>query len=165
LIDKGMVQELGYSRGAVIKMRQSEMAAKAGSARPTGHGFMLPNEMGEAPLNIVFRGAPAGSSQTVEEMIASMDRGILVTRLWYIREVDPYEKVLTGMTREGTFLVEHGKVECGIRNLRFNQSLIQMLRNVESLGEAVRASGEESIDMVVPPMKVRDFNFTETTRF
>ena len=63
------------------------------------------------------------------------------------------------------FLIEGGKLQCGIRNLQFNQSLIQMLRNVESLGEAVRASGEESIDMVVPPMRVRDFNFTETTRF
>ena len=160
-----MVQDLAYSRGAVIKLRQSEMAPKAGSVRPTGHGLMLPNEMGEAPLNIVFRGAPAGSSQTVEEMIASMDRGILVTRLWYIREVDPYEKNLTGMTRDRTFLVERGKVQCGIRNLRFNQSWIQMLRNVECLGEAVRASSGESIDMVVPPMNVRDFNFTETTRF
>jgi predicted Zn-dependent protease len=116
-------------------------------------------------VNIVFHGAPASSAQSVEEMIASKERGILVTRLWYIREVDPYEKVVTGMTRDGTLLVERGKVQCGIRNFRFNQSLIQMLRNIESLGEAVRASGEESIDMVVPPMKVRDFNFTETTTF
>ena len=88
-----------------------------------------------------------------------------MTRLWHIREVDAYEKNLTGMTRDGMFLIEGGKLQCGIRNLQFNQSLIQMLRNVESLGEAVRASGEESIDMVVPPMRVRDFNFTETTRF
>jgi predicted Zn-dependent protease len=165
LIDKGVVQDLAYSRGAARKMLQSEMAAKVGTVRPTGQGFMVPNEMGEAPLNIVFRGATSGRSQTVEEMIAATERGILVTRLWYIREVDPYEKVLTGMTRDGTFLVESGKVQCGVRNFRFNQSLIQMLRNVESLGEAVRASGEESIDMVVPPMKVRDFNFTEATKF
>jgi predicted Zn-dependent protease len=126
---------------------------------------MLPNEMGEAPLNIVFRGASAGSAQSVEEMIAGTERGILVTRLWYIREVDPYEKVLTGMTRDGTFLIEGGKLQCGIRNFRFNQGLTHMLRNVENMGEAVRASGEESIDMVVPPMKVREFNFTEVTKF
>jgi len=124
-----------------------------------------PVEPGEAPMNIVFSGAPVGSLQTVDQMIASTERGILVTRLWYIREVDPYEKNLTGMTRDGTFLVEHGRVQCGIRNLRFNQSLIHMLRNVEVLGRAVRASGEESIDMVVPPMKVGGFNFTEITRF
>jgi PmbA protein len=165
LIDKGVVRDLAYSRGGATKMRHSELAAKVGPVKPTGHGFMLPNEMGEAPLNIVFSGGANGGAQTVEQMIASTERGILVTRLWYIREVDPYEKILTGMTRDGTFLVEHGKVQSGVRNLRFNESLVHMLRNVELLGQAVRASGEESFDMVVPPMTVREFNFTETTKF
>jgi predicted Zn-dependent protease len=165
LIDKGVVKELAYSRGVTKKMRHSELTSKAGPIRPTGHGFMLPNEMGEAPLNIVFGGAPASESQTVDQMIASTDRGILVTRLWYIREIDPYDKILTGMTRDGTFLVTHGKVQCGIRNFRFNESLLHMLRNVEALGQPARACGEESIDMVVPPMKVREFNFTEATKF
>ena len=116
-------------------------------------------------MNIVFSGPEPDRSQSVEQMIASTERGILVTRLWYIREVDPYEKILTGMTRDGTFLVEDGKVQCGIRNFRFNESLIHMLQNVEAMGLPVRASGEESMDMVVPAMKVRDFNFTETTKF
>jgi len=165
LVDRGVVRDLAYSRGAARKMRQSQLADKVGTLRPTGHGFMLPNEMGEAPLNIVFFGADAGSVQTVEQMVASTERAILVTRLWYIREVDPYEKILTGMTRDGTFLVENGKVQAGVRNFRFNQSLVQLLRSVDSLGAAVRASGEESIDMVVPPVTVRDFNFTETTKF
>jgi predicted Zn-dependent protease len=98
-------------------------------------------------------------------MIASTDRGILVTRLWYIREVDPYEKVLTGMTRDGTFLVENGRVAGGIRNFRFNQGLLEMLSNVELLGPAVRATGEEAFEMVVPAMKVRDFHFSEVTKF
>ena len=71
-------------------------------------------------------------------MIASTEHGILVTRLWYIREVDPYEKIITGMTRDGTFLIENGKVRRGIRNFRFNQSLIDMLRNVEAMSEPVR---------------------------
>jgi predicted Zn-dependent protease len=98
-------------------------------------------------------------------MIASTDRGILVTRLWYIREVDPYEKIFTGMTRDGTFLIENGRVAGGLRNFRFNVGLIEILSNVEALAAAVRASGEEAADMVVPAMKVRDFNFTEVTRF
>jgi len=115
------------------------------------------------PANIVFGDAP--NPQTVEQMIASTEHGILVTRLWYIREVDPYEKILTGMTRDGTFLVENGKVQTGVRNFRFNESLIHMLSNVESMGTPVRASGEESFDMVVPAMKVHDFNFTEVTKF
>jgi predicted Zn-dependent protease len=88
-----------------------------------------------------------------------------VTRLWYIREVDPYEKILTGMTRDGTFLIENGKLAGGVRNFRFNESLIHMLSNVEAMGKLVRASGEESFDMVVPAVKVRDFNFTEVTKF
>jgi predicted Zn-dependent protease len=98
-------------------------------------------------------------------MISSTARGLLVTRLWYIREVDPYEKRMTGMTRDGTFLVEDGQVVCGVRNLRFNQGLIEMLKQVEMLGPAVRASGEEAFDMVVPAMKVGGFRFSEVTRF
>jgi predicted Zn-dependent protease len=101
----------------------------------------------------------------VEQMIASAERAILVTRLWYIREVDPYEKIFTGMTRDGTFLVEDGKVTSGVRNFRFNQGLMEMLSNVEALSPSVRASGEETFDMVTPAMQVRDFNFTEVTRF
>ena len=101
----------------------------------------------------------------MEEMIASTDRGILVTRLWYIREVDPYEKIFTGMTRDGTFLVEDGRVTAGLRNFRFNQGLIEILSNVEAISAPVRTSGEETFDMVVPAMLVRDFNFTEVTRF
>src|ERR1039458_3450047 len=165
LIENGVVRAVTYSRSSAKRMQASEMAGKVGPVRPTGHGFALPSEIGEAPLNIVFASPPEGESRTVEQMIASTERGILVTRLWYIREVEPYEKILTGMTRDGTFLVENGKVVCGIRNFRFNESLLHMLQNVEVMGTPVRSCGEESFDMVAPPMKVRDFNFTETTKF
>ncbi|HKD80054.1 MAG TPA: TldD/PmbA family protein [Candidatus Angelobacter sp.] len=163
LIEKGVVKNLVYARATAEKMRKSEFKEKVGEIRSTGHGFPLPNEMGEAPTNIVF--VTPGGEQTTEQMIAGTERGILITRLWYIREVDPYEKILTGMTRDGTFLVENGKVKNGLRNFRFNQSLIELLSNVEAMSQAVRASGEESFDMVVPAMKVRGFNFTEVTRF
>ena len=69
------------------------------------------------------------------------------------------------MTRDGTFLVQDGKIAGGIRNFRFNQGILEMLSNVEMLGPSVRAAGEESFEMVVPPMKVRDFNFSEVTKF
>jgi PmbA protein len=163
LVENGVVKQLVYARASAEKMKHSEHKDKVGPIAPTGHGFPLPNEMGEAPMNIVFE--PTGNPQTVEQMIASTERGVLVTRLWYIREVDPYEKILTGMTRDGTFLVEDGKIRQGIRNFRFNESLIHMLSNVEAMGTPVRASGEESFDMVVPAMKVREFNFTEVTKF
>jgi PmbA protein len=163
LVENGVVKRLVYARGTAEKMKRSEHKDKVGPIEPTGHGFPLPNEMGEAPMNIVFDASPRPIS--VDQMIASTERGVLVTRLWYIREVDPYEKILTGMTRDGTFYVENGQIRHGVRNFRFNQSLIQMLSNVEAMGTPVRASGEESFDMVVPAMKVRDFNFTEVTKF
>jgi predicted Zn-dependent protease len=151
LVDAGVPRELAYARSS---------AQRAG-VEPTGHGFPLPNEVGEAPLNIVI----AGGSATVDQMISATDLGILVTRLWYIREVDPYEKIMTGMTRDGTFLIENGRVNRGLRNFRFNQGIIELLNNVEALSPAARASGEETFDMVAPAMKVRGFNFTEVTRF
>jgi PmbA protein len=163
LVENGVVKRLVYARATAEKMKRSEHAANVGPIEATGHGFPIPNEIGEAPMNIVF--ARPRDPKTVEQMVTSTERGILVTRLWYIREVDPYEKILTGMTRDGTFLVEDGRVVCGIRNFRFNQSLIDMLSKVEQMSEPVRTSGEESFDMVVPAMKVRDFNFTEVTKF
>ena len=163
LVENGVIKQLVYARATAEKMRKSEFAGKVGEIAVTGHGFALPNEIGEAPVNIVF--LTPGGEQSTEQMIAKTERGILITRLWYIREVDPYEKILTGMTRDGTFLVESGKVKYGIRNFRFNQSLIETLNNVEAMSHADRASGEESFDMVAPAMKVRDFNFTEVTRF
>jgi predicted Zn-dependent protease len=163
LIENGVVKRLVYARGTAERMKSSEYKDKVGPIQATGQGFPIPNEMGEAPMNIVF-GAPA-NSKTIDQMVASTERGILVTRLWYIREVDPYEKILTGMTRDGTFYIEDGKVRYGVRNFRFNESLIEMLSKVDQMGTPVRASGEESFDMVVPAMKVRDFNFTEVTKF
>ena len=151
LIDRGVPKNLVYSRAA----------AKRAKKKPTGHGMALPNEWGEAPMNLVWQ----GGESSLQDMIASTDFGVLVTRLWYIREVDPYEKIMTGMTRDGTFLVDRGRIAGGIRNFRFNQSIIEFLNNVELLGPAVRAAGEESFEMVIPAMKVRDFHFTEVTKF
>jgi predicted Zn-dependent protease len=163
LVENGIVQRVVYARATAARMKNSEHKDKVGPIAATGHGFPLPNEMGEMPLNIVF--ASPKNPQTVEQMIASTERGVLVTRLWYIREVDPFEKMLTGMTRDGTFYVENGRVQHGVRNFRFNESLLHMLSNVEAMSLPVRSCGEESFDMVVPAMKVRDFNFTEVTRF
>jgi predicted Zn-dependent protease len=167
LVENGVVKRVVYARATAKKMKNSGYAGKVGPIEPTGHGFPLPNEVGEMPMNIVFAGPETASEkpQTVDEMIGSTERGVLVTRLWYIREVDPYDKIVTGMARDGTFLVENGKVQCGLRNFRFNESLISMLSNVDAMSVPVRASGEESFDMVVPAMKVREFNFTEATKF
>ena len=151
LVENGVPRELAYSR----------TAARHAGVQPTGHGFPAPSEYGEAPLNIVMRGGDA----RFDDLISSTNRGILVTRLWYIREVDPYEKIMTGMTRDGTFLVEDGRIVCGLRNFRFNQGLIELLNNVEMMTPEERASGEEAFDMVVPALRAGAFHFTEVTRF
>jgi PmbA protein len=144
-----------------LTLVESGVVKEIADSRTTGHGFPLPNDTGEAPVNLIIR----GGNTTVEQMIASTGRGILVTRFWYIREVEPYDKVMTGMTRDGTFLIEDGMIVCGLRNFRFNQSVVELLNNVESLSASVRSTGEEAIDMVVPAMKAHGFEFTEVTRF
>jgi PmbA protein len=151
LVRNGVVRDVAYSRAS---------AAKAG-VEPTGHGFPLPNETGEMPVNIVV----AGGKECLDDLIRSTGSGLLVTRLWYIREVEPYDKVMTGMTRDGTFLIRDGEIAAGVRNFRFNQSVVELLQNVESMSSSARASGEEAFDMVVPAMKAHGFRFTEVTRF
>jgi predicted Zn-dependent protease len=103
----------------------------------------------------------AGGSTPIEEMIKGTQRGILVTRLWYLREVDPRTILYTGLTRDGTFLVENGKISKAVRNFRFNESPLFMLNNLEALGPAQRLAGTEGGgDVVMPALKARDFNFT-----
>ena len=91
-------------------------------------------------------------------MIAGTERGILVTRLWYLRAVDPRTILYTGLTRDGTFLIENGKITRSVKNFRFNDSPLFMLNNLEGIGAAVRTAGGGSL--VMPTVKVRDFNFT-----
>lgn len=100
----------------------------------------------------------AGGDSTLERMVASTERGVLLTRLFYLREVDPRTIMYTGLTRDGTFLIENRRVSRSIRNFRFNESPLQMLNNLEAIGEPVRIGGGG--DIVMPALKVRDFNFT-----
>ncbi|MGO4891776.1 TldD/PmbA family protein [Flavobacterium sp. W21_SRS_FM6] len=97
----------------------------------------------------------SGGSQSLEDMIKSTRRGVLVTRLWYIRSLDPQTLLYTGLTRDGTFYIENGKIKYPIKNFRFNESPIVMLNNIEALGEPQRIDGD-----MIPPMKIRDFTFS-----
>jgi len=103
------------------------------------------------PSNFIMEGGDASR----EELIKSTKRGILVTRLWYIRSVDPQTLLYTGLTRDGTFYIENGEIRYPVKNFRFNESPIIMLNNLEALGEQVRINGN-----LIPYMKVRDFTFT-----
>lgn len=151
LVENGVVKNLVYGRKSAAKM----------NAKPTGHGVSEPSPEGEFPVNLVMTGGTA----SLDDMVKSTDRGILLSRVWYVRLVDPTSILLTGMTRDGTFLVENGKISYGIKNLRFNVSVIDMLNNVLALGPAVRAAGEGSFPAVVPALKVANFNFSSTTKF
>jgi predicted Zn-dependent protease len=136
LIKDGKVASLNYPR---------YWAEKKG-ARATGR-----------PGNMIM----AGGGKSLEELIAETKKGVVVTRTWYIRMVDPQSLLLTGLTRDGTFYVENGKIKYPIKNFRFNESPVAMLNNVDELGKPmVIAPDEVSFQMVIPPMRLRDFNFT-----
>jgi predicted Zn-dependent protease len=96
-----------------------------------------------------------GGDESLEKMIKNTRRGILVTRLWYIRSLDPQTLLYTGLTRDGTFYIEDGKIKYPIKNFRFNESPIVMLNNIEALGKPERIDGN-----MIPPMKIRDFTFS-----
>jgi predicted Zn-dependent protease len=100
----------------------------------------------------------------MDDLIRSTERGLLVTRFWYLRPVDQRTILYTGLTRDGTFLIENGKVTKPVKNMRFNDSPIFMLNNLEAMGAPVRVSasegGEPGQAIAVPPIKVRDFSFT-----
>lgn len=135
-VENGVLRQLAYSR----------FWAQKKNARPNG---------GPGAVKMV------GGDATTAQMIAATSRGILVTRLWYLRQVDPRTVLYTGLTRDGTFLVENGRITKAVKNLRFNESPLFMLNNIEAIGRAERVAGTESGgNIVFPALKVRDFNFT-----
>lgn len=129
-IENGVVKNMYYSRF---------WAEKQGvKAIPSPEGFIF-----------------AGGTESLADMIKGTKKGILVTRLWYIRAVDPQTLLYTGLTRDGTFYIEDGKIKYPVKNFRFNESPVIMLNNVEAIGKPVRANGN-----LMPPLKIRDFTFT-----
>ena len=135
-IEKGVVKNLSYSRYWAQKQGRKAVPS---------------------PNNVIM----AGGSASLEDMIKSTQRGILVTKLWYIREVDPQTILLTGLTRDGTFYIENGKIKHPVKNFRFNESPIIMLNNLETLGKPERVlSTESNQSYLIPPMKIREFTFT-----
>jgi len=120
------------------------------------------------PLAGGFRLDHAGARATLEELIKGVDRGLLVTRFWYIRPVDQRTLLFTGITRDGVFLIERGEVSRAVNNFRFNESPVAMLNNLVAIGRPERVSTSESGDVggpavVVPPLVVRDFSFTSVS--
>ncbi len=135
-VENGVLRQLFYSR----------FWAQRNSRQPTGF-----------PSSVKVQ----GGDQTLDQLIQSTERGVLVTRLWYLRQVDPRTILYTGLTRDGTFLVENGRIARSVRNFRFNDSPLFLLNNLEALGRAQRLGGTEAGgNIVMPAVKSRDFNFT-----
>lgn len=129
----------------------------------TGHSLPAPNTFGPIPINLFM----APGQVTKEEMLASTERGIWVTRFHYTNPVHPVKTVLTGMTRDGTFLIENGKITRPLKNLRFTQSILEAFDRVEMLGSQVKLVkyGWQSIGTCAPAAKIHAFQFTGTTEF
>jgi predicted Zn-dependent protease len=138
-VREGVVKNLNYNR----------YWAKKQGTEPT------PN-----PSNLIIEGGNA----SIEEMIKTTERGVLVTRLWYIRLVDPQTVLFTGLTRDGTFLIEQGRIKSAVNNFRFNETPVKILNNIEAMSPVVRITGSErvgaNLPVLAPALKVRDFSFT-----
>ena len=147
-IKDGVVENMSYSRYWAQKQGVSEERAVPSLREGWGR-----RSVG------AFEGAPGvimdGGTQSLDELVKGVKRGVLVTRMWYIRPVDPQTVLYTGLTRDGTFYVEDGEIKHAIKNFRFNESPVIMLNNIEALGKPVRANG-----CLIPPMVVRDFTFS-----
>jgi predicted Zn-dependent protease len=135
-IEKGIVKNLSRSRYWALKKGKKPL--------PSPSGIIMD-----------------GGNKTLAEMIKGTEKGILVTRLWYIRSVDPQTLLLTGLTRDGTFYIENGEIKFPVKNFRFNESPVIMLNNLEELGIPERTvSAESENHYLLPPLKIRDFTFT-----
>jgi predicted Zn-dependent protease len=119
---------------------------------------------GRQPNNFPGSWAMTGGNASMDEMIRSTERGLLVTRMWYIRPVDPRTILFTGLTRDGTFLIENGRITSAVKNLRWNESPIFLLNNIEQMSAPVAVSaddgGEGGGSVLVPAIKARDFTFS-----
>jgi len=127
----------------------------------TGHGLPAPNSYGPIPTNLFLK---AGTS-SIEELITSTKKGILVTRFHYTNIEDPIKTTLTSMTRDGTFLIKEGKIVNGVKNLRLTQSILEALCNVEQISKETCLIDSGFGACNVPALKIKDFNFTGVTEF
>ncbi len=146
VIEKGVARSPVYDR---------QTAAREGR-ESTGHGLPVPNTYGPIAHHLVLEGGP----ESLDGLVAGVARGLLVTRVWYTNLVDPGTVTLTGMTRDGLFAIEGGRVTHAVRNFRFNQSVVELLNHVEALGVPELVNG-----VVCPAVRVGGFHMSSLTEF
>lgn len=144
-VDKGVVANLAYDRYWASKTGK-EANSGGGGGRGGGGGFG-----GEGALTL------QGSGDSLESLIGSVERGLLITHFWYIRGVNPQTLQQTGLTRDGVFLIEHGRITAPVMNFRFLESPVRLLKNTTKLGRAMRVRGLEGGMMVSPSLVANDF--------
>lgn len=158
LVDRGVAKNVVYD----------SMTAHKEKKRSTGHSLGAPGFFGPVPLNLVMK----PGRKSVDQMIRDTKRGVLVTRFHYTNVIDPHKLIFTGMTRDGTFLIEDGKISKGVKNLRFTENIIETLNRLEDISGRAELVADDpgygarfATGIVVPAIKVRDFNFTSATEF
>jgi predicted Zn-dependent protease len=149
--DQGIAREVVYD---------SFTAGREGK-RSTGHALPAPNSYGPMPLHLFLAAGDADRTA----LLAGIERGLWVTRFHYVNVVHPTRAILTGMTRDGTFLIEHGEITRPVHNLRFTQSVLDALSNVEAIGREPMMLQDEVGGTHVPPLRVGKFTFTSATQF
>lgn len=150
LIDKGI------GKGVVFDSFYANKLKKAN----TGHALPQPSPYGPYPSNLVIK---PGTTR-MQDMIKMVDKGILVTRFWYTRAVDPDKTLITGLTRDGTFWIENGQIKYGIKNLRYTVNIYEILKQVVAISKESYLTGENA-SVVAPSMIIKNFNFSGKTQY
>lgn len=158
LINKGIAKNVVYDSMTAYKEKR----------KSTGHSLGAPGHFGPVPLHMVMK----PGRKSVDKMISETERGVLVTRFHYTNVIDPHKLIFTGMTRDGTFLIEDGKITKGVKNLRFTENIIEALNRLEDICARQELVADDpgygarfATGTVVPAIKLRDFHFTSATEF
>ncbi len=156
------------NKGIAKNVVHDSLSAAAANTESTGHGLSAPNPFGPIPMHLIVR----GGDKSLDRLIGETKRGILVTRFHYTNMIDPYKLVFTGMTRDGTFLIEDGRIVRGLKNLRFTENIIDALNRVAGLSKRSYLvamepgyGGRFGMGVITPVIKIKDFTFTSATEF
>uniref|UniRef100_A0A7C3Z3U7 TldD/PmbA family protein n=1 Tax=candidate division WOR-3 bacterium TaxID=2052148 RepID=A0A7C3Z3U7_UNCW3 len=147
----------GIAKGVVFDSFYASLLGK----KNTGHALPQPSPWGPFPLNLIME----KGKDKKEELIREIEKGILVTRFWYVRVVDPDQTLITGMTRDGTFMIEKGKIAYPIKNLRFLINIYETLSRVRKISVERKLYGEDVSFVLAPALLIDDFNFASKTEY
>jgi len=150
-VEKGVVKDVVYDSFYAYKMGKE----------PTGHSLPQPNELGAYPMNFIFE---KGNSD-LKDMISHVERGLYVQRFWYTNPMDPVNLLITGMTRDGLFLIENGKITKPVKHMRFTESILNALNNCLEISNNFKIIYEEGAVTTAPYLRIKDFNFSSATEF